>query len=170
MSAKAEVCLEIIKERRSVRSYTNQDVSPELVELLLRAAMAAPSGNDVRPWEFIVVRDRGLREKIAQTHRWARMAKDAPVVIVVCGDESSVHWISDTSAATENLLLAASANGLGAVWVGIYPTTSYEDYLRGVLGIPKNRRILCIIPIGWPAEPGKPKDKFDPSRIHYERY
>ncbi|HHV62623.1 MAG TPA: nitroreductase family protein [Firmicutes bacterium] len=170
MTSDAQTMFELIKRRRSIRSYTNQDVSPEHIQVLLEAAMAAPSGNDARPWDFVVVRDAALRKKIAETHTWSSMAASAPVVIVVCGDESSKHWIADTSAATENILLQASAMGLGALWVGIYPTTRYEEHIRSVLGIPANRRVLCVIPIGWPAEKKEPRTRYEASKVHYDKF
>ncbi|HHY47334.1 MAG TPA: nitroreductase family protein [Firmicutes bacterium] len=162
--------LDLIKSRRSIRSYTSEDVSQDAVRMMLEAAMAAPSANDARPWEFVVVRDAGLRKRLARVHPWADMAASAPVVIVVLGDESSNHWVEDTSAATENILLQAAACGLGAVWVGIYPTTRYEDAVREILGIPRNRRVLCIIPVGWPAEKKGPRSRYEQGKVHNERY
>jgi nitroreductase len=107
--------LDWIKKRRSIRQYTDEPVSDADVKALLEAAMAAPSSSDRRPWEFIVVREKSLRQRLAQTHVWSHM------VFVVCGDaRCSEAWIEDTSAATENLLLAATALGLGAVWVGVH--------------------------------------------------
>lgn len=170
MSTPAEQMLELIKSRRSIRSYTGQDVSPDAVRMMLEAAMAAPSANDMRPWEFVVVRDAELRKRLAGVHPWAAMAASAPAVIVVLGDESSEHWVEDTSAATENILLQAAACGLGTVWVGIYPTTRYEDAVRRILGIPGNRRVLCIIPVGWPAEKKGPRSRYEERRVHNDRY
>jgi len=129
--------LDIIKKRRSIRQYTAEDVSEEDVRLLLEAAMAAPSGNARDPWHFIVVRDAKTRAKLAATHDFAGMCSRAPVVIVVCGDEElSKHWIADTSAATQNILLAATALGLGTVWIGVFPTAEREAHVRRVLWYP----------------------------------
>jgi nitroreductase len=163
--------LDLIKRRRSIRQYTNQDVTEEEVRQLLEAAMAAPSGSARDPWHFIVVRDTATRQKLSQTHTFSDMCARAPVVIVVCGDEKvSDHWISDGAAATENLLLAVTALGLGAVWVGIYPRAEREAHVRQVLDIPPNVRILCLIPIGHPAEEKPPRTRYNPAKVHYDRF
>jgi predicted RNA-binding protein len=111
-----------ILKRRSIRAFTDAPVGDDAVEALLQAAMAAPSANDMRPWDFVVVRDPERRRRLADTHEWSRMCADAPVVIVVVGDPAaSDHWMQDCSAATENLLLTATSLDLGAVWVGVSP-------------------------------------------------
>ena len=161
--------LDMIKKRRSIRKYTAQAVTDEQLRQLLEAAMAAPSGNNVQPWAFVVVRDPDLKRQLAQTHTWSYMAADAAVVFVVCGDESaSHHWIADASAATENLLLAVAALGLGAVWVGIYPGSDREAHVRRVLDIPEEIRVLCLVPVGHPAESKSPRTQYRESKVHYE--
>jgi len=163
--------LDLIKRRRSIRQYTSQDVTQEEVRQLLEAAMAAPSGSARDPWHFVVVRDAATRQKLSQTHTFSDMCARAPVVIVVCGDEKvSDHWISDGAAATENLLLAVTALGLGAVWVGVYPRAERETHVRQVLSIPPNIRILCLIPIGHPAEEKPPRTRYNPEKVHYDRF
>ncbi len=163
--------LEFIKSRRSVREYTEASVAPEHVQALLEAAMAAPSGNNRRPWEFVVVADPETRRLLAQTHQFSGMAAYSPVVFVVCGLESaSRHWVSDCSAATENLLLEAVALGLGAVWVAVYPDAQREQYVRQVLGLPSDLRPLCLVPVGHPAELKPARTQFEANRVHYERY
>ena len=163
--------LDMIKKRRSIRKYTDAPVSEDQIRAMLEAAMAAPSGHNEQPWEFIVVQDEELRQKLADTHQWANMCAGAPVVFVICGHEQqSKHWIADTSAATENLLLEAAALDLGTVWIGIYPTVEYEADVRDVLDIPANARVLCLIACGHPAETKPPHTKYDPAKVHYERY
>jgi len=163
--------LELIKRRRSIRKYTDEPVSDADIKALLEAAMAAPSASNLQPWEFIVVREEGLRRKLAETHPWSRMCADAPVVFVICGDERrSDHWVEDTSAATENLLLAATGLGLGAVWVAIYPRPHREEHVRNLLGIPPELRILCLVPVGHPAESKPPHTKYDERKVHYDGY
>ncbi len=163
--------LDLIKARRSIRQYTTAPVSPEQIQALLEAAMAAPSGRNLRAWEFVVVTDRATRERLARTHEFSGMAASAPVVFVVCGRErESRHWISDCSAATENLLLEATSLGLGGVWVGLYPVPEREQYVREVLGLPAELRPLCMVPIGQPAESKPPRTQFEPDRVHFERY
>jgi len=163
--------LETIKARRSIRKYTKEPVSDEHIQTLLEAAMAAPSASNIQPWEFVVVRDEALRRKLSQTHQWSHMAADAPVVFVVLGDErKSHHWVQDSSAATQNLLLAATALGLGGVWVGIYPNEEREASVRASLEIPEGKRVLCLVPVGHPAEHKAPRTQFDAARVHFERY
>jgi nitroreductase len=163
--------LDLIKKRRSIRKYTDESVSDEDIRALLEAAMAAPSADNLQPWEFVVVEDESLRQKLAQTHPWSRMCGEAPVVFVVCVDSRrSNHWIEDASAATENLLLAATALDLGAVWVGIYPNASYESSVREALDVPSGLRVLCLVPVGHPGE-SKPADtKYDEDKVHYDQY
>jgi nitroreductase len=102
---------------------------------------------------------------------WSFMCAAAPVVFVVLGNESrSAHWVEDTSAATENILLAAAGLGLGAVWVAVYPNQEHEDYVRALLNVPEELRILCLVPVGHPAESKPPRTQYDESRVHYDRY
>lgn len=163
--------LDLIKKRRSIRSYTDEPVSEADVKKLLEAAMAAPSANNRQPWEFIVVHDEELRRQLAETHPWSDMCADAPVVFVVCAHgRSSSHWVEDASAATENLLLAAAGLDLGAVWVGIYPRDRRENHVREVLELPSELRVLCLVPVGHPAESKPPHTKYNESKVHYDGY
>ncbi len=163
--------LDLIKKRRSIRKYTDEPVSSADVRTLLEAAMAAPSADNLQPWEFIVVHDDRLRQRLSQTHPWSRMCADAPTVFVVCAhSRHSNHWIEDASAATQNLLLAATALDLGAVWVGIYPNASYESQVRDVLDIPSSLRVLCLVPVGHPAESKSPHTKYDEDKVHHDGY
>jgi len=158
-----------IKARRSIRKYTPEPLSDDQIRTLLEAAMAAPSANNSKPWEFVVVRDGALRQQLAQLHVWAGPAAEAPAVFVVCGRPSdSDHWVEDCSAATQNLLLAAAALGLGGVWVAVYPRTQREDQTRSILRLPDTWRPLCLVPIGHPAEQKAPRTQYDPRRVHYD--
>ena len=161
--------LDMIKKRRSIRKYTDQPVTDEQIRQLLEAAMAAPSASNIQPWEFVVVRDPDLKRQLAQTHTWSHMAADAAAVFVVCGNErASHHWVEDASAATENLLLAVTALGLGAVWVGIYPGADREAHVRQALAIPEEIRVLCLVPVGHPAESKSPRTQYKESKVHHE--
>jgi nitroreductase len=163
--------IDLIKQRRSIRQYTSQPVSDEQIRQMLEAAMAAPSGRALDPWHFVVVRDPAVRQQLAATHNFSDMCARAPVVIAVCGDEKlSDHWIADSAAAAENLLLAVTALGLGGVWVGVYPRAEREDHVRTVLGIPANIRILCLLPIGHPAEQKPPRTRYTADKIHYDKF
>lgn len=163
--------LDLILKRRSIRAYTDSPVSNEQVDALLRAAMAAPSANDVRPWAFVVVRDAERRKALAKIHQWSSMCADAPLVIAVLGDpEESLHWVEDCSAATENLLLAVAGLDLGAVWVAVYPHADREARVRQILGIPEQFRVLCLVPVGQPAETKSPRTRYEASKIYDETF
>lgn len=158
-----------ILQRRSIRAYTAAPVSEQQVQALLESAMAAPSGHDSRPWAFVVVRDPERRQALADIHRWGSMCAEAPVVVAVLGDPTlSEHWVADCSAATENLLLAAAGLGLGAVWVGVYPDQDRDVSVRAVLKAPEPWRVLCLLPVGHPAEDKPPRTRFEASKVHKE--
>lgn len=163
--------LENIFSRKSVRKFLAQPVEEEKVQLLLKAGMSGPSGKDTRPWEFIVVDSRMILDSLAAALPYAKMLKDAPMAIIVCGNTTkSSYWYLDCSAAAENILLAAEALGLGGVWTAAYP---YEDRMQAVkkyTGIPDHISSLCVIPVGYPAGPQNPKDKWDASRIHRNQW
>lgn len=172
---KKTVVIENILSRKSVRSYTEQPVSREQLDTLVRAAMAAPTGRDMRPWKFVVIDDKAALDSLRAHLPYAKMLGEAQAAIVVCGDlgvtddegNPSTNWMFDCSAATENLLLAAEAMGLGAVWTGVYP---YEERLQAVkaaLSLPETILPLNVIPIGYPKGESQPKDKYDAANIHY---
>ncbi len=166
-----------IMNRKSVRSFTGEAVPGEKLDTILKAAMAAPSAMDKRPWEFIVVTDREILKKLADSLPYAKMAANAGAAIVVAGDtkrrlgsDDTQFWIMDCSAASENILLAVEALGLGAVWTAVYPDRGRLDAVAKILGIPPHVIPLNLIPIGIPKGEHKPKDKFDASRIHMNRW
>lgn len=160
-----------IFERKSVRSYLDKDVEKAKIDLMLRAGMAAPSGRDIRPWEFIVISNRASLDSMANALPTAKMLAQAHHAIVVCGDSTrSSYWYLDCSAATQNILLAAESLGLGAVWTAAYP---YEERIRVVrkyTALPDHILPLCVIPFGYPAQEGQPKQKYNERKIHYEVY
>jgi nitroreductase len=166
--------LDAILTRRSIRRYTPEPVPETVIAEILRAAMSAPSAGNQQPWQFVVIADRRLRHEIPTFHPYAQMLREAPVAIVVCGDlrlESyRGYWIQDCSAATQNLLLAAHAKGLGAVWVGIYPKEERVARLRQLLGLPAEVIPLAVVPIGHPAERIPPATRYDASRVHRDRW
>jgi nitroreductase len=166
--------MESILTRRSVRRYTTDPVSEVQVTELLRAAMAAPSAGNQQPWHFVVVRDSDVRGVIAGANPYGGMAREAPVVIVVCGDLTRDYrpgfWIQDCAAATQNLLVAAHAAGLGAVWCGTYPREERMGPIKAVLGLPEHIVPFSVVPIGYPAERPAPADRYDPGRVHHDRW
>ena len=166
--------IEAILTRRSIRKYKPDPVPDEVVKELLEAAMSAPSAGNQQPWHFIVIRDRAILDAIPTFHPYSQMLKEAPLGIVVCGDlEKQIHdgyWVQDCSAATENLLLAAHAKGLGAVWLGVYPREPRVIGVKEILKLPDYIIPLCIISLGLPAEEKPPSKRFIPERIHYDRW
>jgi nitroreductase len=160
--------LKFICRRRSVRRFQNKPLSQDILETLLKAAMSAPSGNNSQPWEFVIVQDPQIKDAVSSVHPWVYMAKEAPAAIVVLGDKSSEWWGHDCAAATENLLLAAANLGLGAVWCGI--KEHQEEAVRKIVGAPSRLGVLCIIPIGYPAESPVPNTKYRKSKVHWDRY
>ena len=166
--------MQSIFARRSIRKYTSQVVPEEVMENLLRAAMAAPSAGNEQPWHFIVIRDRDILDSIPKFHPFAQMLKETNQAIAVCGDLSlqkyDGFWVQDCSAATENILLMAQELGLGAVWLGIYPIEDRVKATKELLGLPENVIPLAIISLGYPAENKAPADRFNPSRVHINKW
>lgn len=163
--------LDAIMTRTSVRKYKDQPVKPCCVEKMLRAAMAAPSAVNKQPWHFVVVTDRELISQLS------RQAGQSPLLIVVCGDltkamqgKGQEYWIQDCSAATENLLLAAHAMGLGAVWTGQWPMDNRYKETQRLLSLPETIVPLSTVVIGYPDEQPEPKDKWKPENVSYNKY
>ena len=168
----SEIVMQNILQRKSVRNYQkDRPVETEKLENLLRAGMAAPSGKDKRPWEFIVVDERDLLDSLAAHLPYAKMLVSAPMAIVVCADETkSDYWYLDCSAAAENILLAAEAQGLGAVWTATYPYKERMEVVSRFLQTPSQVKSLCVIPVGYSMGEQTPKDKWDESRIRYNKW
>lgn len=169
---KKDAALSVIFNRKSVRNFIKErPVSDEDVQTLIKAGMAAPSGKDTRPWEFLIINDRDILDKMAAELPTAKMLAEAPMAIVVCGDTiRSSYWYLDCSAATENILLAAEALDLGAVWTASYP---YRDRMATVIKytkMPAQMLPLVVIPIGYPKGNYSPKDKYDSSKIHMNKW
>ena len=168
--------LTVISQRKSVRHFTDREISDGQVEVLLRAAMAAPSAKNKQVWEFVVLNERSRLDRLAMLLPYAKMLSQAPVAIVVCGDvsknteESTLNWVSDCSAAAENLLLAAESLGLGAVWTAAFPYVDRVAAVRQVTGVPENITPLAVIPVGYPAKAEPVKDKWRPEKIHYNQW
>ncbi|MDD1720949.1 MAG: nitroreductase family protein [Euryarchaeota archaeon] len=165
---------EAILSRRSIRKYDKEPVSDGDVEALLNAAMHAPSAVNERPWHFVVIKDRKTLEAISQISPTAPMVKYAPIAIVVCADTTLEKfpglWPLDCAAATENILLAATARRLGAVWTAVYPFDERVEGVQKLLGLPAHIVPLCVVPVGHPAETPAPVDRFDRACIHQEAW
>ena len=161
-----------IMTRTSIRAFTPDTISAELIDTLLRAGLAAPTARNLQPWHLVAVSRRETLDALADANPHGGMLHNAPLAIVVCGDmdkamEGDGHdfWIQDCSAVTENILLAAHACGLGAVWTGAYPIQERCQSIASVLELPENLVPLATIVIGYPAEQPQPKDKYKPENI-----
>lgn len=175
--AESDAAIKNIMTRTSVREYTNEAVSKADIETMLRAGMAAPTAVNKQPWHFVVVTDREQLNALAAANRGTGMAAKAPLAIVVCGDMQKTlsgigqgFWIQDCSAATENILLAANALGLGAVWTGLYPNEERAKAVRDVVKAPEHIVPLCVIVIGHPADTPTQKDKWKPENVSYNKF
>lgn len=169
-----QAVLDNIATRTSIRDYEARPVEKEKIEKMLRAAMAAPTAMNKQPWHFVVVDQRNVLDALAGANPYAKMLKKAPLAIVVCGNTDKMiegggrdFWIQDASAATENLLLAAHAMGLGAVWTGAYPSEERCISISKVLSLSDNLIPLNMIVVGYPAEQPQPKQKFKEENISY---
>lgn len=166
----------VIHSRKSVRNFTGQTVKKDLLDKIVRAGMAAPSAVNRQPWSFVVVTDRKTLDKLNDGLPYAKMLGKAGAAIIVCAipekayEGSKEMAIIDSTLASENILLAVEASGLGAVWTAAYPYNDRMDVTRNILGIPGNVIPLNVIPIGHPTGVDKPKNKYKPENIHWERW
>lgn len=171
-----QAAIENIMTRTSIRQYKDQPVEQEKIDIMLKAAMAAPTAVNLQPWHFIVIDDKKTIDLLS-----GKQPTNAPLLIAVCGDTDKTtmpdgkgklpdFWIQDVSAATENLLLAAHAQGLGAVWTGVYPIMERTAEVANVLNCPKNIIPLAVVRIGYPDEAPEPKDKFKEENISYNMF
>lgn len=183
----AETVMANILQRKSVRTYTDDTIPAQVMENLLRAAMAAPSGRNLQPWSFVVLTDKSQYDSIFANNFNLPMFKASAAIVVVCADTTALMpprdnhnadpvrqpnhlWRDDMGAVTENLLLAAEAHGLGACWTACYPYPDRMEPVKRLLGLPATVLPYCVVPIGYPAGDNQPKDKWDPARIHHGRW
>jgi len=169
---------EAIKTRRSIRAFTNEEVSEEEVKKLIDAARQAPSAGNIQPWEFIIMRNPQRKRRLTVAALDQTFIEEAPVVIVVCANEArsgrgygargvTLYCLQDTAAATQNMLLAACALGLGTCWVGAFN----EEEVRKVVNVPREIRPVAIVPVGHPAEKPRSAPKRSITEIvHYETF
>ncbi|KPK26453.1 MAG: NADH dehydrogenase [Desulfobacterales bacterium SG8_35_2] len=168
--------LHFIFNRRSVRKYESREIPAAMLNDLFEAAMAAPSAVAKDPWHFLLIRKRETLDKIVKILPNGQMLRQAPAAVIVCGDINKTHaneisyMLQDLSAAVENLLLAASALGLGACWLGMHPRPDRIDNIRRLFSLPENIIPMCGISLGWPAEHPGPRTRFNPERIHVEKW
>lgn len=166
--------LEAILTRRSVRKFTNEKIKNEDISLLLKAGFAAPSAHNHQPWEFIVIKDEKLLDDFAKQHPYAKMLPEARCGIVVCGNSEKQndigYLVADCAAAIENILLAAHALNLGAVWCSLYPTPERVRISKELLNLPNTMIPVGVIAVGHPFEIKPPRENYDEKRIHYNQW
>lgn len=175
------IVIDNIMSRKSVRAYTDQTLGDDTIQALLKAAMAAPSGMDVRPWRFVVLKDKSHFDVIFEGNMNMEKFKQAGVVFVLCADTTMIQrgsttgervpnpiWRDDMGACTENLLLAAEAYGLGAVWTACYPFADRMATVKHELALPAEVVPYCVVPVGHHDGTTQPKEKWNANNIHYE--
>ena len=183
----AEVVMQNILSRKSVRSNIGDTIPAAIMENILRAAMAAPSGMNIQPWQFVVLTDKSQYETIFEGNGNMQKFMESGAIVVVCADTTVTRptrenpdgpavtspnpmWRDDVAAVTENLLLAVEAHGLGACWTACYPFPNTMAPVRKALGLPDNVVPYAVVPMGYHDGTTQPKDKWDPARIHYGRW
>ncbi len=161
---------EAIKTRRSIRKFKNRLIPVDLIEKILEAGMYAPSARNEQPWHFVLVTREELKEKLMRAHPYASMLREARLAILVCGDTdlelSPGYWPIDCSAATQNMLLAAHAGGLGAVWLGVHPRQERKDAIRKIFNLPANIEPFALIALGYPGENKETPERYKTDRVH----
>ena len=174
--AKMKDALSVIHSRKSVRNFTGQMVKKTDLETIVKAGMAAPTAVNKQPWAFVVVSDRKKLDALAAGLPYAKMLSKAGAAIIVCAlpkeafQESVEFAVIDASLASENILLATEALGLGAVWTAAYPDKERILHVRRTLNIPENVIPLNVIPLGYPTGEDKAKDKYKKDKIHWEKW
>jgi len=185
--SREDAAISVIMSRKSVRSFTGEALSDKQLETILKAAMAAPTEGNVQPWEFVVLKDSTTVNKLFGEGHHAQMYKDAGAIIIVCGHTTVMRrpkgqadaeeqlmendfWALDCSTATENLLLASEAMGLGAVWMSAYPIEGKMLPLKEALELPEDVLPLAIVPVGYPSGDNEAKDKWKPEKIHFDKW
>ena len=168
--------LDFIFSRRSIRTFTQQEIPENVLVDLLEAAMAAPSAVAKDPWRFIVLRSRTSLNQLAAALPNGKMLGEATAALVVCGDIDQAHdrqlsfLLQDLSAAIENILLAANALGLGACWLGIHPREERIAAVSQSFGLPEHVIPVAGIALGWPAQESSPRTRFNAAYVHREKW
>ena len=172
--------LECILTRRSVREFDkNKTINKETAYNLIRAAMYAPSAHNKKPWEFVIVDNRSILDEFPKLQQWTKFAESAPMAIIVCKNLETSYKYSETedfadidcAAATQNMLLAAHAFGLGACWCGVAPMADKVKDFKKLLKLPEQLDPFSIVIMGYPVkEPFQPKERLDEQKIHWNKY
>lgn len=164
--------LDLFYKRRSIRKFTEEPLSREQIMDLLKAGMAGPSAMNAQPWEFVVITDNETIDRLRRALVFAKM-KPAAVICVLGSRRMQKNkagerfWVQDCSAASENILLAAQALGLGGVWIGIHPVHLFEAQVRSILNLPDGVTPLNLLYLGHPAEEKEARTQYEEKRVHW---
>jgi len=163
--------LEAIFNRRSVRKYSNKEISEEFIDKMLKAAMYAPSARNYQPWQFIVVNERNKLDDLSEVHPYGKMLKEATLAILVCGDRqlepNDAYLSQNCSAATQNILLAAYDLGIGSVWLGVYPREQRMNDISKYFNLPEYILPISLISMGFPGEKKEFPERYNEDCVHY---
>ena len=159
-----------IFSRRSIRKYSDKEISNIDLKMILKAGMNAPTARNLKPFEFIIIKEKGILEKLSITKKNSYFVKDSNTTIIIIGNELSEFWQQDLGAVTQNILLEATYLNIGSCWIGIAPNDECENYIKNLLNVPKNKRVFCMVSLGYPAETKEPNGFYDENKIHYNRY
>lgn len=162
--------MEEIFSRRSIRKYINKEITDDILKQILKAGMNAPSARNIKPYEFIVVKNKEKLELLSNTKKNAYFTKDSNTTIVILGKELSEFWQQDLGAVTQNILLQATEFDIGSCWIGIAPNQQYEEYIRKVLEIPDDIRVFSMIALGYSNEEKEKNDNYYEEKVHYDKY
>lgn len=172
--SKSVSAVDAMATRRSIRTFTDQPITEPMLESLLHAAMQAPSAGNAQPWEFIIIRSDESKEHITKIHQFAQMAPKSPVSVLVCGnlqkEKYAGFWVQDCSAAIQNMLLAARAQGIATVWCGIHPIEERVAAFRTAFNLPDHIMPLGLVVMGYSDQPFTERKVFDAQKIHRERF
>lgn len=161
---------EVVHTRRSIRKFTNQAIAPQYLDTILRAAMSSPTATNSQSWSFVVIDDKEILSEIPSLHPYAGYAAYAPVSVLVCGDttvgKAPSYWPQDAAAATQTLMLAARALGIGSVWCGIHTSPERELMFRNKFGLPEHICPFSLVVLGYPEKDFYPEDRYNPVKIH----
>jgi nitroreductase len=166
--------LDAIFTRKSIRSYTDQPISQDTINTLIRAAMSAPSAHNQHPWHFVVIQDHDSLVKISENFTYGKMLATSPLAILLCCDTNNLRnpafWTQDMSAATQNILLASRAQDLGAVRIGLYPEEASVKFITEYFQLPEGIVPFSLVSIGYPAEEPAVKNRFSEDRVHHNHW
>ena len=166
--------LQAIKTRRSIRKYTSQKIETEKIQEILKAGMQAPSARNLQPWQFVVIDDKEILQKLSIAHPYGKMINGASHAILICGDKTlekeESYLIQNCCAATQNMLLAVHELGLGAVWLGVQPREKRIDAISDLLKLPANVFPVALLSLGYPDEKKEAEDRYNPVRMHWNSW